>query len=212
MPVIDFLPFGRFRPASPLALAGLILLALWLGIRPAAADPISEAEGWFNKLTTLEARFTQVASDGSYAEGQFYLRRPHRSRFEFDDPIGLVLITSNDWLHVDEIDERKVTSYPVGETPISAILADPVRLTGPDFTTAAETRDGIIRITLEKPDGEAAGKLVLEFTETPLELRRWLVTDANGITTSVLLSNLVKGRKLSAKLFVPSDYPRERDN
>ena len=50
------------------------------GVRPAsAADEVARAEAWFNSLDTLEARFTQVASDGSYAEGKFYLRRPHRS-------------------------------------------------------------------------------------------------------------------------------------
>ena len=182
------------------------------GVRPAsAADEVARAEAWFNSLDTLEARFTQVASDGSYAEGKFYLRRPHRSRFEFDDPVPLVLITSNSWIHVDEKDQQKVTSYPVSETPIAAMLSDPVRLTGSHFVTSSGSSDGIVQITLDQPDGEAAGRLVLEFTEKPFELRRWLVTDANGITTSVLLSNIVKGRPLAATLFVPTDYPDQFD-
>ena len=190
---------------------GLIAIFLLLMVPvmlspPVAAAPIDDAEKWFNKLTTLEARFVQVASDGSYAEGTFYLKRPYHSRFDYDDPITLKLITTKLWLHVDEEDRRVVTSYPVSETPLAAILNDPVSLRGDRFITHGESRDGITIITIDSPDGEAAGRLVLEFSEKPLELRRWVVTDANGITTSVLLNNVIKGHELPASLFVPESY------
>ena len=183
-----------------------LLLAPMMLSHPVAAAPLDDAEKWFNEVTTLEARFVQVASDGSYAEGTFYLKRPYRSRFDYDDPIALKLITTKLWLHVDEEDRRVVTSYPVSETPLSAILNDPVSLRGDGFTTHGESRDGITIITIDNPEGEAAGRLVLEFSEKPLELRRWVVTDANGITTSVLLNNVIKGHALPASLFVPETY------
>jgi len=184
----------------------IVLLAQILGLRPAMADSINNAEAWFNKLTTYQAKFIQVSSDGSHATGQFYLKRPHLSRFEYDGDIPLTLITPKSWLHVDEADRREVTSYPVSETPLALILGDPVRLRDADVETSSQVQDGIIIITLEKHSGEAAGKIVLEFTEKPFELRRWLITDANGITTSVLLSEPKKGISLAPKLFVPTDY------
>ncbi|MGC6485010.1 MAG: LolA family protein, partial [Candidatus Puniceispirillales bacterium] len=149
---------------------------LLLGPGLVTAAPLDDAEGWFNRQTTLEARFVQVASDGSYAEGTFYYKRPYRSRFDYDDPIGLNLITTRLWLHVDDEQRREVTSYPVSETPLSAILDDPVNLRGKNFITTGESRDGITTITIDQPDGEAAGRLVLEFSEQPFELRRWVVT------------------------------------
>ncbi|XDZ65680.1 outer membrane lipoprotein carrier protein LolA [Alphaproteobacteria bacterium LSUCC0684] len=190
---------------SGAVLAGLVISS------SAMATSLEKAEAWFSSITTLEARFIQVSSDGSSAEGQFYLWRPYRSRFEYDDPVPLTLITTRTWLHVDEEDRRQITSYPVSETPLAVILADPVRLEGEGFTTRAESRDGVTRITLDQPEGEAAGRIVLEFTEQPFVLRRWLVTDANGITTSVLLSNITKGHKLSPRLFVPTEYPDTRN-
>ena len=185
----------------------IVILAQLLGLRPAMADRINTAEDWFNNLTTYQAKFIQVSSDGSHATGQFYLKRPYLSRFEYDGDIPLTLITTKTWLHVDEADRREVTSYPVSETPLALILGDPVRLRDANVETSSEIRDGVILITLEKHSGEAAGKIVLEFTEKPFELRRWLITDANGITTSVLLSEPKKGHALSAKLFKPTDYP-----
>ena len=192
-----------------LFILALVVLAELLGMRTSKADELDRAEQWFNSLDTLEARFTQVSSDGSYSEGNFFLLRPYRSRFDYDDPIPLVLITTENWLHVDEQDQRRVTSYPISETPLKALLAETVRLTSPDFTTSSEIVEGVVRITIIHSGNTAAGELVLEFTESPFELRRWLITDANGITTTVLLSNMFKGRKIPAGLFVPNSYPND---
>jgi outer membrane lipoprotein-sorting protein len=187
----------------------LVILAQVMGLRPAAAAPLDQAEDWFNRQTTLQARFAQLASDGSYAEGTFYFKRPHHSRFDYDDPVPLNLITTKLWLHVDDQARRQVTSYPVSETPLSAILDDPVSLRGKGFTTKSESRDGITVITIEHADGVVAGTLKLEFSEKPFELRRWIVIDANGVTTSVVLSNITRGHDLSSQLFVPTNYPNQ---
>jgi outer membrane lipoprotein-sorting protein len=183
------------------------LLGVMMLIPSASATSLEKAEAWFSDITTLEARFVQVSSDGSTAGGKFYLWRPYRSRFEYDEPVPLTLITTRTWLHVDEKDRRQVTSYPVAETPLAVILDDPVRLEGEGITTRTQSKDGVTQITLDQPEGEAAGRIVLEFTEQPFVLRRWLITDANGITTSVLLSNITKGHELSPRLFIPTEYP-----
>lgn len=190
----------------------MAMMIICMGASFSHADSITKAENWFNSLTTYQANFTQTSSDGSHAMGTFYLRRPHLSRFEYDDPIPLTLITSKLWLHVDEEDRREVTSYPVSETPLALILGDPVQLRGPDFSTTSLSKDGILAVVIEKDDGEAAGKVVLEFTEQPFELRRWIVTDANGITTAVFLTDPKQDHVLARKLFVPSDYPKSTSN
>lgn len=194
--------------------AALIVLVHGFPIGADAAsstDDIIKAENWFNGLTTYQADFTQVSSDGTSAKGKFFLRRPYRSRFDYDAPVPLTLITTKLWLHVDDADRREVISYPVSETPLRAILSDRVNLRLPDVTTTTRSQDGVISITLDQSDGEAAGRISLEFNEKPFELRRWVVTDANGITTSIFLTNPIKGRDLSAKLFVPSDYPKQEN-
>ena len=185
----------------------IVLLAQIMGLRPAAADDIAKAEQWFNSLTTYQADFTQVSSDGSHAKGKFSLRRPFRSRFDFDDPVPITLITTKIWLHVDDAERREVNSYPVSETPLRTILAEDINLRLPDVKTSTSNKDGVVTITMLQEDGEAAGRISLEFDEKPFQLRRWVVTDANGITTSVFLTNPVKGLDLPAKMFVPTNYP-----
>ena len=183
----------------------LVVLLLALG-KPLAADPIRDAENWFNRITTMKARFIQTSDDGSSATGDFYMRRPHRARFDYDDPIDIVLITTRVWLHVDEPSRRTVTSYPISETPLKILFNETVRLHHEGITTTATSKDGVLSVRLAKPAGRDAGVILLEFSEKPFALRRWTITDSTGLTTRVAFQNIEMGMALPARLFVPTNY------
>ncbi len=172
-----------------------IVPLLLMGFSPVAcADIVQQAESWFANVTTMRADFTQIASDGSAAEGKIVMRRPSRLKITYDGVHALNLITTPVWLHVDQPDERRVSSYPISETPLSLILADPVSLRPAGYETIVTERDGgITQIAINKANGEGAGRLTLEFTANPFQLRRWIVEDVAGIQTSVTLQNQVFG-------------------
>jgi outer membrane lipoprotein-sorting protein len=156
----------------------------------------------------MKADFTQIVSDGTMAEGELHLRRPHRMKIIYDLDEPLVLLTTPVWLHVDRPEDRTLTSYPISETPLSLILQEEVKLRSDEFRTKSFLRDGIISIVMEKRTGKAAGVLTLEFTERPFELRRWTIVDAADITTTVTLQNMRFGHKYENKFFTPSNYQR----
>ena len=172
-----------------------IIFLMLIGYSPGAdADIVQQAEIWFAKVTTMRADFTQIASDGSTAEGKILMRRPSRLKITYDGVPALNLITTPVWLHVDRPDERRVTSYPISETPLSLILADPLSLRPAGYETiVTERAGGIMQITINKDSGEGAGRLTLEFTTSPFQLRRWIVEDVAGIQTSVTLQNMTFG-------------------
>ena len=186
-------------------LAALIIM-MPMSLSAQAADAVSVAEKWFANLTTMQADFTQISSDGSAAEGTLYLRRPHRMKIEYDGDDALVLITTPVWLHVDQPAQKRVTSYPISETALSLILKEKVVLRADDFQTSAQIADGIVTIFLSKESGEAAGDLALEFSLKPFQLRKWTVRDSVGVTTSVTLQNMKFGLMFKNELFQQSDY------
>ena len=176
----------------------------------AAADIIKQAESWFANVTTMRADFTQIASDGSAAEGKIVMRRPSRLKITYDGVPALNLITTPVWLHVDRPDERRVISYPISETPLSLILADPVSLRPDGYETIViERAGGITQIAINKDSGEGAGRLKLEFTTSPFQLRRWIVEDVAGIQTSVTLQNMVFGLPVENAEFSLPNYPNQ---
>ena len=162
--------------------------------QPAFADAVQKAESWFANVTTMRADFTQIASDGSAAEGRLVMRRPSRLKITYDSTPPLALITTPVWLHVDQPDDRQLTSYPISETPLALILTDPVSLRPAGYETiVTERTGGITQIAINKDNGEGAGRLTLEFTNSPFVLRRWIVEDVAGVKTSVTLQNMVFG-------------------
>ena len=171
------------------------ILLTMIGYSPlAGADIMQQAESWFANVTTMHADFTQIASDGSAAEGKIVMQRPSRLKIIYKGVPALILITTPVWLHIDRPDERRITSYPIGETPLSLILSDPVSLRPSGYKTiVTERAGGITEIDIHKDSGEGAGRLTLEFTSSPFQLRRWIVEDVAGIQTSVTLQNMTFG-------------------
>lgn len=172
----------------------------------ARADVVSEAEDWFNGISTMQADFIQVASDGTTASGVIHLRRPHQMKIVYDLEEPLILLTTRIWIHVDRPNDKTVTSYPISETPLSLLLKKDVRLRSDEFTTSSNVQNGIVRVMLAKETGEAAGELTLEFTEKPFVLRKWTIRDAADVTTTVTLQNMRFGHQYENKLFARPDY------
>ena len=185
------------------AALSFILLALPGMVR---ADVVSEAEDWFNGISTMQANFIQVASDGTTASGVIHLRRPHQMKIVYDLEEPLILLTTRIWIHVDRPNDKTVTSYPISETPLSLLLKKDVRLRSDEFTTSSNVQNGIVRVMLAKETGEAAGELTLEFTEKPFVLRKWTIRDAADVTTTVTLQNMRFGHQYENKMFARPDY------
>ena len=172
----------------------------------ARADVVSEAEDWFRGISTMQADFIQVASDGTTASGVIHLRRPHQMKIVYDLEEPLILLTTRIWIHVDRPNDKTVTSYPISETPLSLLLKKDVRLRSDEFTTSSNVQNGIVRVMLAKETGEAAGELTLEFTEKPFVLRKWTIRDAADVTTTVTLQNMRFGHQYENKMFARPDY------
>ena len=82
----------------PLAMLAVMLVGGMLfpaaGTLANAQDPVSRAEGWFDRISTMRADFIQVASDGTTATGELHLRRPHRMKIIYDLDEPCLLYTS----------------------------------------------------------------------------------------------------------------------
>ena len=165
------------------------------------SELIFRAEQSIQNISTLEAEFTQISSDGSYAVGKFYFRRPFQMRLEYYLEKPYNLITTRKWLIVDEPSNKKVTNYPISETPLKLLLEERFSLTGEEFSTKARIDNALVEITLGREEKEFSGTLILLFETDSMNLRGWIITDAIGVQTKVTLQNEIYGRKLPNKLF-----------
>ncbi|UUX47998.1 outer membrane lipoprotein carrier protein LolA [Nisaea acidiphila] len=195
----------------------LVLAALTACIllpQPSWAPPLSAAdkealkkvEAYFNGLTTLQARFLQVSSQGATAQGILSLKRPGRMRFEYDPPSPVLLVSDGIWLIFQDNELQQTTHVPLGSTPLAVLVEDPVDLTGNLEVLDVRHDPGVIRLLMRMRDDPEAGFIQMVFSDAPMELRQWTITDAQGIEVKVALLETRKGMKLEDDLFKPRDF------
>ena len=70
---------------------------------------------------------------------------------------------------------------------------------------------GIITLKIKSKKNDKQGGLVLEFSEKPFNLKKWIILDTFGESTTVLIQNAKYNEKLSHLLFFPLDFPEPND-
>lgn len=174
--------------------AGAAMLPARAATTPPKLDPrdaadVARAESYLNSIRTLQGKFIQTSSNGGYAEGKIYLRRPDHLRLDYAPPAKLQVYADGFWLIYADFELHNVDQVPLSTTPAAVLTADKVKLSG-DVTVLGVTRGKqTLDIRMTQTSDPDQGKLVLAFSDAPLQLRSWTVIDAQGIHTRVALVN-----------------------
>ena len=160
---------------------------------------------YLNRIDTLKSRFVQVSSNGSYAEGDLYLDRPGRMRFEYDPPHPALLIANGITLLYYDRELEQATFLPLWETPLWFLIREKVDLDEGVELQKIERAAGVIRVTLQLSEDGAEGQVTLVFSDRPVALHSWEIEDAQGILTHVSLVNPQFGAAVDDSLFEHGD-------
>jgi outer membrane lipoprotein-sorting protein len=201
------------RRSLTLALAAAPLAGPALAQAPlSAADQalVNRAVAYLEGLTEAKARFVQTDGRGRATTGQLFLKRPGKARFAYDPPSGLLVVSDGGVVSVQDKRLKTFDQYPLGATPLSLFLAKTIRLDkGVTIARVARMTNGF-SITARDGKKETAGQIALTFTDNPLALAGWTVTDAQNRPTQVQLQGLERASGLDRSLFVLKD-PRPKN-
>ena len=195
--------------AAPLLLAAPAQAQQRAPAAPALSDrdraDLARVEAYLNALTTLRARFLQIAQNGASAEGTAWIWRPGRMRFEYDPPEPLLLVADAGQFLMYDRELRAPTTLLVSQTPLGILLRREVRFSGDVTVAGIERSGGFLRVTVFRSSEPAEGRLTLVFQPDPIELRQWAVVDAQRRETRVTLSRIETGLRFPAGLFQFND-------
>jgi outer membrane lipoprotein-sorting protein len=138
-----------------------------------------------------------------------YIRRPGRMRFEYDPPEqALVIAAASAIVIIDRKSNQAPETYPLRRTPLSLILASDIDLTRARMVREARFDGTQTVVTAWNPDEPDAGYIELAFTDSPTQLRSWVIYDSTGGRTAVELGPFETGIDLPSRLF---DADREKN-
>ncbi|KMO37392.1 membrane protein [Methylobacterium variabile] len=179
-------------------------------VTPAAAvDPanpaavIERANAYFNGVSTLTGNFVQIGADGRKIGGKLYLAKPGRLRFDYDQPSTLEVIADGTSVAVRDRKLATQDLYFISQTPLKFLLREKIDLARDLTVTDVAAEPGGIRIVLD--DRSTLGgtsRIALYFDDAMKTLSQWRITDPQGYQTTVLLSNLQRGRAVDGMMFV----------
>lgn len=189
-------------------LCAVAFVLLVLACMPGAAAPaeseaatVERLERYLESVRTLRSAFLQIAPSGAVARGTLYLQRPGRLRIDYDPPPPVTIIADGTWLiYVDtELDEANRTF--LSRTMAGLLVREDLPLGGAVEVVGLRRAKGVLRLTLRRAEAPEEGTLALTFTDSPVQLRQWAVTNAEGETTTVALVDPRFGVELDPKLF-----------
>ncbi len=184
-----------FLPHAALAQARAAVLT------PQDRADIARVEAYLNGVRTLHSRFMQVAPNGGTSEGQAWLQRPGRLRFEYAPPSPFLLVGGNGLLVFHDSQLKQTSNIPLSSTPLGLLLQDSLRLSGEVTVSGIARAPGQLQVSLFRTKSPADGTLTLIFADAPLALRQWTVLDAQRQETRITLYNVELGGTFNQKLF-----------
>jgi outer membrane lipoprotein-sorting protein len=174
-------------------------------LAPADTALVQRATGYLQHLTTAKGRFTQTNPRGQTVTGTFVLQRPGKARFDYDPPSGVTIASDGHRVAVLDRRLKTIQASPLGLTPLSLFLAKDIRLDrGVTVANVTRTPGGFIVVARDARK-KTQGQIALDFSESPIALTGWTITDAGGGATRVKLTDFAVSPPKEASFFVLQD-------
>jgi outer membrane lipoprotein-sorting protein len=172
------------------------------GAGGAAAQKIADH---FSSVKTMMGEFVQFGPRGEQTGGKFYIERPGKLRFNFEDPSPLRVIADGRNVVVGNVKLKTWDIYPLSKTPLTLLLSNKIDLSN-DAVRGVKEESDLTTIVLGNKTIFGDSTITMMFDSKTYDLRQWTITDNQGKDTSVMIYNVQQGVNLDEKVFtIPYD-------
>ncbi len=162
----------------------------------------ARASGYLSSVQTLTGNFIQVGPDGGRTEGQFYIQKPGKVRFEYSPPSPIDVIADGSSVVVRDRKLATQDLYPLSQTPLRYLLVEKIDLLRDTNVVSVSADDVFVTLVIEEKQVlTGTHRLMMMFGAKDFQLRQWTVTDPQGYDTTVAVYNLDQKKKPDPDLF-----------
>ncbi|RED25843.1 outer membrane lipoprotein-sorting protein [Rhodopseudomonas thermotolerans] len=162
----------------------------------------AKVSAYLSSLQTLVGQFVQVGPDGSKLTGDFYIMKPGKVRFEYDEPSPVSMIADGQSVVVRDRKLATQDVYPLSQTPLRYLLSDRIDLLRDTNVVSITSDDLYSNIIIEEKNAIiGTSRLLLMFGAKDGQLKQWTVTDPQGYDTTVAVYNLDTTKRPDPSMF-----------
>ena len=157
---------------------------------------------YLSSMNVLSGKFVQVGPDGSRTQGDFYMQKPGKVRFEYDSPSVIDIIADGSSVVVRDRKLATQDVFPLSQTPLRFLLSDRIDLMRDTNVVGVYSDDVFSTVVIEERQPLiGTSRLMLMFGAKDLQLKQWTITDAQGYDTTVAVYNLDATRRPDPNMF-----------
>ena len=171
-------------------------------LKPEQRAIIDRINNYLSGTQVLSGNFVQVGPSGQRTQGEFYIQKPGKVRFDYDAPSPIDIVADGETVVVR--DRRLATQdvYPLSQTPLRFLLSDHVDLMKDTNLVAVYADDVFITAVVEEKNGiVGTSRLMIMFSAKDMQLKQWTVTDPQGFDTTVAVYNLDTSKRPDPGMF-----------
>jgi outer membrane lipoprotein-sorting protein len=173
-----------------------------VALKPEQRAIVDKVNKYLTSVQTLQGKFVQVGPNGGRTTGEFYLAKPGRVRFEYDDPSPIELVADGTSVVVRDRNLATQDVYPLSQTPLRFLLADKVDLARDTNLIAVSADDVFATVVVEERNTlVGTSRLMIMFDAKTMQLKQWTVTDPQGYDTTVAVYDLDASKRPDPNLF-----------
>lgn len=162
---------------------------------------LDRVSAYLNGVHTMKGSFIQIDPDGQIDQGEFYIDKPGRMRFEYDAPNPILIVCDGTTVAVQNRKLNTIDHYPLWSTPLDLILSDDLNLKKNASVAGVSREPGELIVRARAASSKVNGNLSMVFTDPDIELRQWTIVDAQGLSTTVSLRDVQQNVTLDPQLF-----------
>ena len=163
----------------------------------------------FSSVATMQGEFVQFGPKGEQTGGKFFIQRPGKLRFNYDDPSPIRVIADGKNVAIGNMKLKTWDLYPLSKTPLSLLLAQKIDLSAGSVKSVKEESD-LTTIALGNNTVFGNSTITMMFDPKSYDLRQWTITDPQGKDTTVMIFNVREGVRFSPDTFA-IDYTANRE-
>ena len=163
---------------------------------------VAKVSNYLSNVQTLIGDFVQIGPDGRRTEGQFFIQKPGKVRFEYNPPSPVEIIADGKSVVVRDRNLATMQLVPLSQTPLRFLLSDKIDLMRDTNVVGVSADDTFVTIVIEESHTlVGTSRLMMMVGAKDYQLRQWTVTDPQGFDTTVAVYNLDTTKKPDPDLF-----------
>jgi len=171
---------------------------------PVRAEKISlsNLSSYLESIKKVSGSFTQINSDKTVSTGTILLFRPGRMRMEYKTPDNSLVIVGGSQIAVfDSKSNTHPRIFPLRKTPLKILLEKKINLKTSDIIISHEEVENSTVVVLQDPNLSSYGSLKLVFTDHPVTLRQWVITNEMSDQTVLKFKDFINQPNMSSNKF-----------